>query len=204
MSSRNDGGNQSGIKETRSGEWSPGLTEDEKKTLFAIAGDTLEWCVKGGKGKFSFEDYAVTEKMKVETATFVTLKINGNLRGCIGSLEPVAPMYRSVHDNAVNAALRDPRFPPVNVMELERLDVHISLLSPIVPIDSLDEFKLGEHGIILEKGFHRAVYLPEVAVEQEWTKEETLSSLSRKAGLGPDAWKAGTSFKVFSSVVLSK
>jgi len=100
--------------------------------------------------------------------------------------------------------MRDHRFRQVSSSELEQIDVHISVLSPIGPIDSVDEFMIGEHGIILEKGMYRAVYLPEVAVEQGWTKEETLTSLSRKAGMSGDAWRSGTKFKVFSSVVLSR
>jgi AmmeMemoRadiSam system protein A len=145
----------------------------------------------------------MTPKIKEPTATFVTLKIGGRLRGCIGSLVPMAPMYRSVHDNAVNAALKDTRFAPVRSAELPQLDVSISILSPIAAIESLDDFHIGEHGIIIEKGRHRAVYLPEVAVEQKWTKEETLSSLSTKARMAPDGWREGAKFKVFSSVVLS-
>jgi uncharacterized protein (TIGR00296 family) len=109
-----------------------------------------------------------------------------------------------VHDNAVNAAMRDPRFRPVAPPELAGLDVHISVLSPIVGISSPDEFKLGQHGIIIEKGPCRAVYLPEVAVEQGWTKDETLSSLSEKAGMDAGAWRSGARFKVFSSVALSR
>jgi uncharacterized protein (TIGR00296 family) len=92
----------------------------------------------------------------------------------------------------------------VTEKELERIDLHISILSPIRDIPSHDAFKIGEHGIIIEKGMYRAVYLPEVAVEQKWTVEETLSSLSRKAGMSPDAWRQGTRFRVFSSVVLSE
>jgi len=194
------------VKEHRSGDWDPGLTEAEKETLFAIVRDTLEWCVKDRTGEFKFEKYAITETLRKPTHSFVTLKLRNMLRGCIGSLPPMAadPMYLSVHQNAINAALRDWRFPPVTPGELERLDVYISLLSPVKDIKSLDEFHIGEHGIILIKGGHRAVYLPEVAVEQGWSKEETLESLSEKAGLPSDAWKQGARFQVFSSVVLSK
>jgi len=195
---------EANVKEHRSGEWTPDLSDAERETLFAIVDDTLAWCIKGEGGKFDLSRYALTDKLKVPMATFVTLKINGMLRGCIGSLMPMAPLYESVHDNAVNAAMKDHRFRPVSVLELPQLDVHISVLSPIVPINGIDEFKLGEHGIILEKGFGRAVYLPEVAPEQGWTVEETLSSLSQKAGLPADAWRSGAKFKVFSSVVLSK
>jgi AmmeMemoRadiSam system protein A len=191
---------ENSMNEQNSAVWSPQLSQTEEQTLFAIANDTLSWCVEDSSGSFDFGKYEITEKLKIQTATFVTLKINGRLRGCIGSLEPVAPLYESVHDNAVNAALRDHRFPPVGTNELTQLEVHISILSPIVPIKTLDEFRIGEHGIILTKGYNRAVYLPEVATEQGWTVEETLTSLSQKAGLPPDAWKTGTTFEVFSSV----
>ncbi|MGQ9660921.1 MAG: AmmeMemoRadiSam system protein A [Kiritimatiellia bacterium] len=192
------------IKEHRSGEWSPGLTDEEKANLFAIAEDTLAWCVKGRRGSFSFEGYTLTPKLREKMATFVTFKEHGELRGCIGSLEPVESLYQSVHNNTINAALHDYRFAPVTEAELKYIELHISILSPIVPIKSLDEFHIGEHGIIIEKGPYRAVYLPEVAVEQKWTKEETLTSLSRKAGMDGNAWRQGASFKVFSSVALSK
>lgn len=192
------------VKEVRSGAWSPELTMEEKETLFAIATDTLAWCVAGRKGAFDLSVYTLTPKLKVPMATFVTLKIGGRLRGCIGSLAPAAPLYESVHDNAVNAAMNDYRFRPVRTEELKVIDVHISILSPIVDIASIREFKLGEHGIILRKGMHRAVYLPEVAVEQNWTVEQTLASLSEKAGLPPDAWREGAEFQVFSSVVLGR
>jgi len=192
------------VKEHKSGEWSPGLSDAEQETLFAIADDTLDWCVNRPKEPFSLDRYSVTPRLKEQTATFVTLKIGGQLRGCIGSLAPVAPLYKSIHDNTVNAALRDFRFRPVTAREMEAITVELSLLSPIVDIGSADEFKLGEHGIIVEKGRYRAVYLPEVAVEQKWTKEETLSSLSMKAGMNPDAWREGCGFKVFSSVKLSR
>ncbi len=192
------------VKEHQSGKWTPELTDKEKETLFAIADDTLKWCVGGGKGKFSFDKYELTDKLKADTGTFVTLKIGGRLRGCIGSLVPREALYRSVHGNAINASMRDSRFRPVTPGELRQIDVHISILSPIVEIPSLDEFGIGEHGIIIEKGGHCAVYLPEVAVEQKWTKEETLSSLSMKAGMSPNAWREGTRYKTFSSVVLSR
>lgn len=192
------------MSEYCSGDWSPGLSEVEQMTLFEIANDTLKWCVDGCSGGFDFGKYELTEKLKVPMATFVTLNLDGMLRGCIGSLAPVAPLYESVRDNAANAAMKDNRFSPVSPAELPKLDVHISVLSPIVPIASIDGFKLGEHGIIIEKGYNRAVYLPEVARDQRWTIEETMSSLSQKAGLPPDGWKDGAGFEVFSSVLLSE
>jgi uncharacterized protein (TIGR00296 family) len=100
--------------------------------------------------------------------------------------------------------MEDRRFQPVTAAELPKIEIHISLLSPVTEIASLDGFVIGEHGIIVQKGRRRAVYLPEVAPEQGWTKEQTLSHLSMKAGLSRDAWREGATFKVFSSVGLSK
>ncbi len=192
------------IIEHRSGQWTPGLDEGERRTLFAIARDTLEWAVRGSGGEFDFSRYPLTDRLREPRATFVTLKKSGHLRGCIGSLAPDAPLYRSVHHNAIQAALHDPRFPPVIPAELPHLHVDVSILSPIRDLPLWREFKIGEQGIILIKGFRRAVYLPEVALEQGWTVEETLSSLSEKAGLPPDAWKSGARFQVFESVVLTE
>ena len=180
--------------------WSPELSKSEEDTLFLIANDTLAWCSLGHYGSFDFDKYTITEKLRIERATFVTLKINGMLRGCIGSLAPEDPLYRSIHNNAANAAMRDPRFPPLEAGELPLLNIHISILSPIKPIVDISQFRLGEHGIILTKGFHRAVFLPEVPLEQGWNVEQTLSALSQKAGLAPEAWKEEASFEVFTSV----
>jgi AmmeMemoRadiSam system protein A len=191
------------ITERASGRWSPELTDGERQTLFAIALETLAWCVDGGGGgTFDMGRYELTERLKAPMATFVTLNEGGMLRGCIGSLAAVAPLFQSIHDNAVQAALHDPRFPAVTMRELPMLEVHLSLLSPIKPISGVEAFRLGEHGIILTKGYARSVYLPEVAVEQGWSLEETLCSLSQKAGLAADGWREGATFEVFSSVVL--
>ncbi len=192
------------IRISCSGAWNPGLNDAECDLLFDIAEDTLAWCVARKSSEFDYSGYAVTDLFRIPFATFVTLTIRGKLRGCIGSLLPDDMLYLGVHQNAVNAALRDPRFAPVKEQELPSIDIHISILSPIEAISSIDAFLLGEHGIIMEKDGHRAVYLPEVSVEQGWTVEETLSSLSQKAGLSGNAWRSNASFSVFSSVVLSK
>lgn len=192
------------MEEQRSGTWTPGLTAAEQETIFAIARDTLQWCVQGQSRKFDMAPYQITPKLKTILATFVTLKIAGELRGCIGSLEAREPLYLSVHGNAVNAAMHDPRFSPLQAEELPAVQIQVSVLSPLTDIAGPDEFRLGRHGIILSKGGRRAVFLPEVAVEQKWTREETLTYLSRKAGLPPDAWKQGAAFQVFESVVLAR
>ncbi len=192
------------ISEQRSGDWSPGLSEAEKAMVFAIAMDSLAWCTAGESGPFGFDRYVLTPLLKAKFATFVTLKAHGELRGCIGSLVPEEALYQSVHNNAVNAALRDPRFSPLRDEERTNLSVSVSILGPIRDVADASAFRPGQHGIILRKGPARAVFLPEVAVEQGWTREETLSYLSRKAGLAEDAWRRGARFQVFESVVLSR
>ena len=192
------------IKEHKSGDWSPDLSMEEQRTLFAIARDTLRKIITGGGG-LSFDGYEITDKLKNNCATFVTFKNGDRLRGCMGCLEAVEPMAMSVQRSAANAS-RDSRFAfdPIKESEMKEINIHVSLLSPRRKINSLDEFKLGQHGIWIEKGGAGAVFLPEVAPEQGWTKEQTLQHLCMKAGLGLNEWKSGMTFMVFESVVLSE
>lgn len=192
------------MKEHKSGKWSPELSKQEQETLFAIAEDTLKWAVAGKVVEFDFSKYELSDKLKIRAATFVTLKMRGDLRGCIGTLLPISPLYQSIHDNTVSSAIHDHRFMPVTERELPEIEVHLSILSPITEIKSIDDFNLGEHGIIIEKGRYGAVFLPEVAIEQHWTKIETLEALSQKAGMDKDGWKEGTKYQIFSSVALSR
>jgi MEMO1 family protein len=142
---------------------------------------------------------ALPESLRARAGAFVTLKRHGDLRGCIGTIEPIMPLYEAVLDNGDHAARRDPRFLPVRPAELADLEVEVSVLSPQRPIASWEAFRIGEEGIILSKNGQRAVFLPEVATEQGWTREETLTYLSRKAGLPPDAWRSGADFAVFTT-----
>ena len=142
-------------------------------------------------------------------AVFVTLKLTdpaeiarvGDLRGCIGQVEPTYPLDLAVVRSALDAALRDPRFPHVEARELPKLAIEVTVLSAIRPIGSWKEIRLGTHGIVLEKRGHRALFLPQVAVEQRWSLEETLEQLGAKAGLGRGDWRSGTTFSVFTGQV---
>jgi AmmeMemoRadiSam system protein A len=142
--------------------------------------------------------------LKRDGAAFVSLHRDGNLRGCIGNLEAVEPLYRNVIHNARNAAFQDPRFMPLTAAELAGLNIEISVLTPPRPIHSVDEFQIGTHGIILTKGQRRAVFLPQVAPEQGWDRETTLTHLSLKAGMGPDDWRRGAKYYVFEAIVFSE
>ena len=135
-----------------------------------------------------------------ERAVFVTINEDGRLRGCIGSLTPQEPLVDAVVSRAIAAATQDPRFPPVEREELPKLELHVSVLSPVREVSGPEEIKIGRHGIIVKQGFRSGVYLPEVAVEQGWDLDTTLSHLcSGKAGLPADAWKQGADLFVFTT-----
>jgi AmmeMemoRadiSam system protein A len=125
----------------------------------------------------------------------------GKLRGCVGQIFPVLPLRQAVAYAAVSAAIHDGRFPKVEPAELGKLEVELTILSPPKAVASWKEIKLGTHGIVIEKSGRRAVFLPQVPGEEGWTIEETLSHLSRKAGLPADAWKDGAAFSVFTGQV---
>jgi len=137
--------------------------------------------------------------LKEIRGAFVTLKQDENLRGCIGHPYPDRPLYLSILESGYNAAVQDHRFRPVDPEELKGLEIEISLLTPPVTIDSPEEFIPEKHGIILNKGGRRAVFLPQVAKEQGWSREETLSNLSKKAGLPYDAWEEGAELEIFQN-----
>ncbi len=181
------------------------LSESDLKTLHRLAVLAVEGAVLGPSEAREAEARTLLEglpgHLRAPSGAFVTLKRGGDLRGCIGTIEPREPLYQAVLDNGDNAARRDPRFSPVTPPELPDLVIEVSVLSPPRPIDSWEEFKVGEQGIILSKAGRRAVFLPEVATEQGWTREETLSYLARKAGLPADAWRSGAGFSVFTTTI---
>lgn len=137
---------------------------------------------------------SVPENLKRDGASFVTLNMDGRLRGCIGSLEARRPLVLDVQQNAIGAALRDPRFPPVRPEEVEHLDIEISVLSLPEPLeydnteDLLEKLRPGVDGVVIERGWHRATFLPQV-----WEKipdeRQFLERLCLKAGLSPNAYR---------------
>lgn len=150
---------------------------------------------------------SLPDTFKEIRSCFVTLHSpNGGLRGCIGNIGAFEPLGDNICHNAVNAAFRDPRFLPVaSQEELDSLSIEISVLTPPESIGSHEDFVIGEHGIILSHGRHSAVFLPQVAPEQGWDVETTLTHLSLKAGLGPGAWREpAAKFSVFRAIVMAE
>jgi len=180
---------------------SDSLNVEEKKQLLDVARNTIETYVKTGKTpQFNFESPRLSEKRGV----FVTLHKDGSLRGCIGYIEAVKPLGEAVVEMAVNSSTRDYRFSPVVESELPKLEIEISVLSIPEKINSKDEIVVGKHGVILEKGFNKGVFLPQVAPEQGWSVEDTLENLCYKAGLPGDAWMEGCSLYTFTADVFSE
>ena len=126
------------------------------------------------------------------------------LRGCIGEIAPRRPLYKAVIAQAVNSAVNDYRFRNVTAPEMKDIDIEISALTPPHKIKSYKDIKLGRDGIILHKDRHGAVFLPQVAPEQGWNLDETLTHLARKAGLSGDAWKKDCEFQVFQAIVFGE
>jgi hypothetical protein len=141
-------------------------------------------------------------RLAADGAAFVTLKgKNGELRGCIGAIQPVEALCQSVRNNALAAASRDYRFPPVRADELAELDLEITVLSPLEPVAALQEIRLGTHGVYLQAKGTSSVFLPQVAPEQGWDLTTTLQQLARKAGLPADGWRNGQLYRFTAEIV---
>jgi hypothetical protein len=179
------------------------LSQPQLLLLHALASQAVETAVQGddptAEERLRTLIRQVPAELERPSGAFVTLKEQGALRGCIGYILPIKPLHQTVVENGMNAALRDFRFLPVRPEELPKLEVEVSVLSPPRPIASYQAFQVGEEGIILDKDGRSAVFLPEVATEQGWDREQTLDHLARKAGLPEDAWRQGASFRVFRS-----
>lgn len=164
----------------------PALTSAQQLFLLTVARTAVESYIREGKiPKIESTDSVLSEKR----GAFVTLTKGGDLRGCIGYIEPRYPLLQTVVENAVNAAAKDPRFPQVGVEELSDLEIELSVLTPLREIDDYRQIEIGRHGVQIEIGFRRAVFLPQVAPSQGWNVEQMLDHLARKAGLSSSAWR---------------
>jgi AmmeMemoRadiSam system protein A len=145
-------------------------------------------------------------KMAEMGSCFVTLHtITGNLRGCIGNIIAHEPLGENIAHNAVNSAFNDPRFPSLEPEELGNVEIEVSVLTPPCAIDAPEDFIIGKHGIILECRGRTAVFLPQVAPEQNWDREDTLTHLCYKAGLPFRAWQSeDAKLSVFTALVFSE
>jgi AmmeMemoRadiSam system protein A len=165
------------------------LTDTEKSTLLSIARRSIRARLDGQNSK-SYDSTELTPTLRMRCGAFVTLNEGGQLRGCIGHFGSDIPLYEVVEEMAQAAAFEDPRFYRLRADEFDKIDIEISVLSPMKKIKSIDEFELGRQGIYISKGAHGGTFLPQVADETHWTKEEFLGHCARdKAGLSWDGWK---------------
>ena len=163
------------------------LSEDEKRMLKEIALTSIKDSLDG---KPISHHLPLTSHLLEKCGAFVSLHKHGRLRGCIGHFGEDVPLHEIVAEMARAAAFEDPRFMPVTADELSDIDIEISVLTPMRRILSLDEFELHRHGIYIRKGYRSGTYLPQVADEVNWTKEEFVSHCAQdKAGIGWDGWK---------------
>jgi AmmeMemoRadiSam system protein A len=132
---------------------------------------------------------------------FVTLRVRGDLRGCIGYAEPDRLLVEVVEHCAISAAVSDPRFPAVSASEWPLIDLEISVLGPIESVRDIAEIEIGRHGLVAELGHRRGLLLPQVAVEWGWDREEFASQTCTKAGLPKDAWQSGATLYKFEAEV---
>ena len=182
----------------------PALTIEQKRALMDIARKTIDQYVRTGQ---KMEVRQGDQRLALNEGAFVTIHKNGQLRGCIGNIVTQKPLYMTVRDMAIAAATEDPRFPRVLPEELDQIDLEISVLSLPRVIRDVGEIELGVHGVIVSKGpLHYGVFLPQVADETHWTKEEFLSQLcAQKAHLPADAWKdPSAQIEIFTADVFSE
>jgi len=135
---------------------------------------------------------------------FVTLRVDGQLRGCMGRVDADKPLYLAVEELTVAAATRDPRFDPLRLEEIKQTRISVSILSTVEPA-ALDDIEIGKHGVVITRGPRRGLLLPQVAVEHGFTREQFLDETCGKAGLPPGAWReAGTLLQRFTADIISE
>jgi MEMO1 family protein len=179
------------------------FTREEKEKLFSIARGSIRKMLDENKRQ-SIDPTSVPPALKKNMGAFVTLKINGELRGCIGRFTSPDPLYEVVNQMAEASAFEDTRFSPLTKKEYEKTQIEISVLSPLKKISDTSEIVLGKHGIYIKKDFRSGTMLPQVATEQKWTLEQFLGYTSRdKAGLGWLGWKDAEIF-IYEAVVLEE
>ncbi|MEM2874634.1 MAG: TIGR00296 family protein [Candidatus Hadarchaeales archaeon] len=184
------------------------LSLEEGKILVKVARQAVEGYIRDGT---VIRPPRVSERLKRKMGVFVTLTMNGELRGCIGHPLPQLPLIEATIDAAISSATRDPRFPPVSPDELEKIEIEVSVLTEpeLIKVERPSDYPrhvvIGRDGLIVERGAYAGLLLPQVPVEWGWDSEEFLSHACMKAGLPPDAWlEKGTRISRFSAQIFSE
>jgi len=182
-----------------------GLSEADGTVLVATAREAIASKLEGRSPRWPVAGGALS----VELGAFVTLRSGRGsgapLRGCIGRMDAKESLVRTVRAMALSAAFEDPRFPPLEKGEYPKLSIEVTVLTPMRQISRIDQIEVGRHGVQLSRGWHSAVFLPQVAKEQGWDRDELLVNLCYKAGLSANAWKESeTKFQVFEGRIFEE
>jgi len=179
------------------------LSENACKFLIRTAREAIT--SKFDKNKLITNKHEIPEELNFKSGCFVTLHKNGKLRGCIGNFREDKNIVENVAEMSAQSAFNDMRFSPLTENELSLIDIEISVLSPMVPVSSFDEIKIGRDGLYISKGIFSGVLLPQVASEYGWNVEDFLKNMCRKAGLPVDAYKdSDTKVYRFEAFVFSE
>jgi len=179
------------------------FSEKDKRLLFSIARSSIESMLNDGK-TLEIDSSNITAPLKKINGAFVTLKIGGILRGCIGRFTSDEPLYEAVKLSAISSAFEDPRFRELTKQEYEKVEIEITVLGPLKKISDINEIIIGKHGIYIKKGNMAGTMLPQVATENGWNVGEFLSYTSEhKAGIGPDGWKTAEIY-IYEGLVLEE
>lgn len=160
------------------------ISDADRHTLLRIARESIEGYLANGQPP----EFNVSEILQEPGAAFVTLKEGGELRGCVGYTEAIRPLYQTVSQCAIHAAVEDPRFNPVQSSELSRISIEISVLTPMQAVESLDSVEAGRDGLLIRMGRRSGLLLPQVASEFGWSKTQLLEHTCQKAGLAGDSY----------------
>ena len=177
------------------------LNSEQKEVLLKVARESAQAAARG-------EGYTPPKTEDAEllrpAAVFVTLNKSGQLRGCIGTVEPRQPLIQAVAEMARAAALEDPRFPPVRPAEVPQVAIDISVLTPAQRVSDVSKIEVGRHGLIIQDGHRRGLLLPQVATEWGWNCEQFLDHCCIKAGLPEGHWRDGGEIYSFEADVFGE
>ncbi len=171
----------------------------QHEDMLDLARETITSYVIDGQ----WQNYTASDPdMLQEAGVFVTLRIDGKLRGCTGYLKADKLLSGVIQEMVVSAASTDPRFPPLSERELEQITISISILSSLIPVTRIEDIQIGVHGLLITHCGRRGVLLPQVPAESRWDRETFLTNLCYKAVLTGDAWKMGGQLFSFTAEVI--
>jgi AmmeMemoRadiSam system protein B/AmmeMemoRadiSam system protein A len=179
----------------------PTFTTQQREELLKLARDAVSNAMQNHQILYAENDDPTLNRL---SGAFVTLKSNGELRGCVGHMRGDTPLYQVVQEMAVAAATADERFLPLTLEELDQIDIEISVLSPLRRVTDLDQIEVGTHGLLIYDAGQQGVLLPQVAVEEGWDRDTFLNNLCEKAGLAANCWQKNPAIYTFTAVAFGE